>query len=1416
MRKVLHKVKSQWIVLGVMGATVVALGTVNVPGVSADEVNGQTVSGTSDTNAGNALTVDLANIQEATVVEVGDPSAVSNPYDFYDWYESMGVDSYANGMRFYIDGLDRTIQLYVKTANDTGELYLTITQMGATAAEDVILIGNQIINPNTYYIFAEGQDSEPIYFSIVNRNADNYVEPNYNRFEEVSEASVDPLNIKNYSPELYENVYASEGLHFYESDGQLIGQAVVFVEMLGRYAPTAGGEIKYDTVYKFVDDNNEIEYFKVVKETSTTDSNFSQIVSETVVDYPAKVSGKDNAINTQPWNVEGWQNIGNSSDILNQTVDVTKEQVTDYGVTWALVSLNGKELGWIAKDALAVQTYAAITSETVVDYPATISRGTDAINLAPWGTKGYQTIASSAAYVGKTVDVIKEQTTDYGVTWAQISLNGEVLGWIAKDALAVQTYAAVVSETVVDYPATVNRDSDAINTAPWGVKGYQTLSSSAAYAGQTVEVTKEQVTDYGVTWAQILLNGEVLGWIAKDALKIQTYAQITKETDVDYSATISRDSDAINTAPWGVKGYQTLSSSAAFVGQTVEVTKEQITDYGVTWALVSQNGKELGWIAKDALKVQTYAQITKEAAVSYDAIVNRDSDAINTAPWGVKGYQTLSSSAAYVGQTVEVTKEQVTDYGVTWALVSQNGKELGWIAKDALKVQTYAQIIKETAVNYDAIVNRDSDAINTAPWGVKGYKILSSSSAYAGKTVEVSKEQVTDYGVTWAQISLNGEELGWIAKDALKVQTYSQIVSENEVAYPALINRGTDAINTAPWGTKGYQTNASSADYLGQTVEVTKEQTTDYGVTWSLVSLNGKELGWIAKDALTVMERTVGTVVAKENTVAYQTVTEEDNTIPIGERVVVQAGVEGYDTVTYDVTYVNGVETNRVEVSRTTTAAVDEIMIAGMQGAVKSIIVISEGDAKIVLNGKKLQMSAIVMPGDATETSVFWSVDDVTGTATIDDYGLLTATSSGRVTVKASAKDGSGIVGIKEITVAVPVVLSGYVGGSSIIELPEVIFGNQIDEFGHYDGFRVVENLDSNAVGIVTGIRYYAFDDDKLTSVVIPDSVTYIGSDAFSFNQLTSVVIPESVTSISSGAFGYNKLTSVVIPKSMISIGNEAFSFNQLASITIPENLTSIGSSAFSSNRLTSLVIPDSVTYIGSNAFTNNRLISVVISESITSIGIGTFSNNQLTNVLIPESVISIESDAFRNNKIESIVIPESVTSIGMGAFFNNHITSVVIPESVTNIGTDAFSNNQLTSVVIPKSMSSIEFGVFSNNLLNSIVIPDSVKRIGSYAFSNNQLTSLVIPESVSAIGNYTFQNNQLTSIVIPEGVTFIGNGAFSQNQLTSITIGDGVQVGDNLLGIFGSNNNFRTAYINGGAGTYTGSQDGEWIKISE
>lgn len=58
--------------------------------------------------------------------------------------------------------------------------------------------------------------------------------------------------------------------------------------------------------------------------------------------------------------------------------------------------------------------------------------------------------------------------------------------------------------------------------------------------------------------------------------------------------------------------------------------------------------------------------------------------------------------------------------------------------------------------------------------------------------------------------------------------------------------------------------------------------------------------------------------------------------------------------------------------------------------------------------------------------------------------------------------------------------------------------------------------------GTITSIKFTTFSNNNLTSVVIPDSVTTIGSWAFSSNiNLSSVVIGNGVTSIGENAF-YN------------------------------------------------------------------------------------------------------------------------------------------------------------------------------------------------------------------------------------------------------------------------------------------------------
>ncbi len=86
---------------------------------------------------------------------------------------------------------------------------------------------------------------------------------------------------------------------------------------------------------------------------------------------------------------------------------------------------------------------------------------------------------------------------------------------------------------------------------------------------------------------------------------------------------------------------------------------------------------------------------------------------------------------------------------------------------------------------------------------------------------------------------------------------------------------------------------------------------------------------------------------------------------------------------------------------------------------VTSITVTSESGASTITNkGGTLQMIATVLPENATEKAVTWSVTNGTGQASISAEGLLAALADGTVTAKATSTDGSNISGTMLITIS--------------------------------------------------------------------------------------------------------------------------------------------------------------------------------------------------------------------------------------------------------------------------------------------------------------------------------------------------------------------------------------------------------------
>lgn len=268
----------------------------------------------------------------------------------------------------------------------------------------------------------------------------------------------------------------------------------------------------------------------------------------------------------------------------------------------------------------------------------------------------------------------------------------------------------------------------------------------------------------------------------------------------------------------------------------------------------------------------------------------------------------------------------------------------------------------------------------------------------------------------------------------------------------------------------------------------------------------------------------------------------------------------------------------------------------------------------------------------------------------------------------------------------------------------------------------------------VTSINEYTFDGCKgLTSITIPDGITYIGQDAFrGCTGLTSITMPNSVTSGAKDVLDDTQWYKNQ-PDGLVYINNVLYKYKG----TMPNN--------------TNVIVKEGTAAIYNYALSGcTGLSSISIPNSVTGIGEYVFSGCSGLSSIVVESGNTIYDS--RNNCNAIIEKATNTLTIGCG--------TTIIPNSVTSIGYCAFSGcTSLTSITIPNSVTSIEMRAFSDcTHLASVTISDGVTSIGAYAFSGcKSLTSITLPNSVTNIDTYAFAGcTSLTSIAIPNKVTMI------------------------------------------------------------
>ena len=368
------------------------------------------------------------------------------------------------------------------------------------------------------------------------------------------------------------------------------------------------------------------------------------------------------------------------------------------------------------------------------------------------------------------------------------------------------------------------------------------------------------------------------------------------------------------------------------------------------------------------------------------------------------------------------------------------------------------------------------------------------------------------------------------------------------------------------------------------------------------------------------------------------------------------------------------------------------------------------------------------------------------------------------------------------------VYLLRYIGEEEVDELiiPDYFTIIASNSFSYNTGY-IKSFVFGENIRIVEDYAFY-YDNNYLESVTFNDKLEKIGNYAFSqCYKLKTVVLPDSVTYIGDYAFYYNYDLKITVGSGLKTIGSHAFASSlKEFNLSGENNIESIGDSAFESSNIYIFELGKNLTEIGNNAFRYTYIYEIKNDSSI-SLTIGETDNGEIAkyakNIYSSTSGASkyvidengFEYFAFSEDDVllikytgESgqeidLVIPESVTEIGDGMFQIMSFNTITISKNVKKIGKLCFGQSAANKIIFEEG-SKLEyigknafqyFNIYEGGDFN-LILPDGIKEIDYDAFLGSNFELVYIPSSIETFGDEAFFNlwQNLKYVIFDENCT--------------------------------------------------------------